>query len=214
MVISVKDLIIGFDSPLSSPINFHLGPGESLAVMGHSGAGKSTLLNTILGMIRPIEGTVTIEGSNVHTLRYSELARLRGRLIGTVFQDGELLSTYTTLQNVALPRLLINKSDPNVATQASRALLNMGVDPEQQARNLSGGERQRVALARALINDPKLILADEPTGSLDIQTRDEVIALLFDNQLRRDAALILVTHDPQVAGKADRILTIEQPYSA
>lgn len=213
MVISVKDLVIGFDTPLSSPINFDLALGESIAIMGHSGAGKSTLLHTILGMIRPIEGTVTIEGSNVHALRYSELARLRGQVIGTVFQDGELLSTYSALQNVALPRLLINKSDPNVSSQASEILLSMGVDPEQQARNLSGGERQRVALARALINDPKLILADEPTGSLDIQTRDEVIALLFDNLLRRDAALILVTHDPHVAEKADRTLTIDRPYS-
>ena len=208
-MLSLRDLVIGYTEPLCTPLSLDLAPGESVAVTGRSGAGKTTLLSTILGMHRPLSGSVLVDGIDVHEARYDDLARLRGAAIGTVFQHGELLSTYTAEQNVALPRLLIAKHDEQVRGDARALLGELGVEPSRVAADLSGGERQRVALARALINRPRLILADEPTGSLDPASRDDVMRLLFDASVRHGAALLVVTHDPIVARRADRLLTIE-----
>ncbi|MFP7696728.1 ABC transporter ATP-binding protein [Trueperella sp. LYQ143] len=209
MVLSLRDLVIGYTSPLCQPMTFDVECGESVVLVGHSGVGKTTLLSTVLGMHRPLSGTVLVDGINVHKIKYDDLARLRSTTIGTVFQHGELLSTYTAEQNVILPRLLANKSDSHVTDEAIELLKELRVEPSRLGSDLSGGERQRVALARALINHPRLILADEPTGSLDPNMRDEVIELLFAVTQRNNAGLLIVTHDPIVASHADRIVSLD-----
>ncbi len=205
MNIVIDDLVIGYDKPLTKPIDLSLAIGESVALIGQSGVGKTTLLNTILGMLKPLSGSVVINDVDIHKLSYKELARVRGENIGTVFQNGELLSSYTALQNVMMPRLLINAKDENVNKEALELLDKVGVSPQTRADNLSGGERQRVALARALINKPQLILADEPTGALDYETRDEMIKLLFETDVLKNTALIIVTHDPEIARVPNRV---------
>ncbi|MFP7707699.1 ABC transporter ATP-binding protein [Trueperella sp. LYQ141] len=209
MVLSLRDLVIGYTSPLCQPMTFDVECGESVVLVGRSGVGKTTLLSTVLGMHRPLSGTVLVDGINVHKIKYDDLARLRSTTIGTVFQHGELLSTYTAEQNVILPRLLANKSDSHVTDEAIELLKELRVEPSRLGSDLSGGERQRVALARALINHPRLILADEPTGSLDPNMRDEVIELLFAVTQRNNAGLLIVTHDPIVASHADRIVSLD-----
>ena len=179
-----------------------------MAIMGRSGVGKTTLLTTILGMNRPLEGSVLVDGTNLHNLKFDQLARMRSTTIGVVFQNGELMSGYTALDNVMLPRLLWGKNDSTVHDEASRLLSDLDVEESRMAEQLSGGERQRTALARALINNPKLILADEPTGALDTELRDEAMELLLTQVRQRNCALMLVTHDPSVAAKADRTITL------
>ncbi|MFP7696938.1 ABC transporter ATP-binding protein [Trueperella sp. LYQ143] len=208
-ILVCDDLVCGYGGePLFSPLNLRIDAGQSVAITGRSGIGKSTLLLTLLGMHRPISGIASVNGENIHSKSFSELARLRSTTIGTVFQNGALLSQYTALDNVMLPRLLWDKHDGNVEREARDLLLQLGVNPQTLAQHLSGGERQRTALARALINKPQLILADEPTGALDFEMRDEVIALIFDVVRQRGCALLLVTHDPEVARQADRTVKL------
>lgn len=207
-ILQCQNLSCGYTTALFTEFNLDIGAGETVAVMGRSGVGKTTLLTTILGMNRPLQGSVVVDGTNVHRLKFNQLARLRSTTIGTVFQNGELMSGYTALDNVMLPRLLWNKNDPTVHDEAAQLLRELDVEESRMAEQLSGGERQRTALARALINRPKLILADEPTGALDTELREEAMDLLLAQVHQRHCGLLLVTHDPAIADKANRIITI------
>jgi lipoprotein-releasing system ATP-binding protein len=182
--------------------------GESVAVMGTSGSGKSTLLSCILGLLKPDGGSVFVNRDDVTKARGHGLARLRHDRIGMVFQFGELIPELSPLENVALPALLSRQGRQTAYARAGALLEELNVPPDGRADRLSGGERQRAAVARALINEPDLLLADEPTGSLDEQTRDQVARLLIDLPRSRACALLIVTHDATVARLADRTVSL------
>lgn len=180
--------------------------GEAVAIVGASGSGKSTLLGLLAGLDVPSEGTVLLQGSPLFSLDEDERAALRGRLIGFVFQNFQLLPTLTALENVMLPLELGGVDD---AGQRSREWLDrVGLSHRvhHYPRTLSGGEQQRVALARAFVTSPKVILADEPAGNLDTATGEAVIELMFSLREREGTTLVLVTHDASLARRCDRIL--------
>ncbi|KOG43043.1 ABC transporter ATP-binding protein [Streptomyces resistomycificus] len=183
--------------------------GESVAITGPSGSGKSTLLSSILGLIEPHGGSIRVSGADVTKLRGRQLARLRSETIGTVFQFGELLPELSPLDNVALAALLSRSDRAGGYRQAQELLDELRVPRAGTTEELSGGEHQRTAVARALINSPELILADEPTGSLDPDATARIAELLFDLPRRRRCGLVLVTHDVEVAARADRVLRLE-----
>jgi putative ABC transport system ATP-binding protein len=179
---------------------------EIVAIMGPSGSGKSTLLHCLAGILRPDHGAVWFAGRRTDELRDTARTVLRRRAFGFVFQFGQLVPELTAQENVALP-LLLNGSRPAPALQAARQWLNrLGLDGLEGRRSgeLSGGQAQRVALARALITNPRVLFADEPTGSLDTLTGEQVMALLVDSAHAEGTAVVLVTHEPRVAGYADR----------
>ncbi|MDR2454512.1 MAG: ABC transporter ATP-binding protein [Bifidobacteriaceae bacterium] len=191
-------------------VSLHVQAGQAVAVVGRTGSGKSTLLACVMGLLRPQRGSVSWRGLDVTRLKVRELARLRRVNLGVVFQDGELMPALTAAENVALPAVLDGRTWPEAEARARELLASLGVDAENRgADTLSGGERQRTALARALVNDPPLLIADEPTGSLDAATRSEVADLLFDRAAREDRALLVVTHDPVIAGRANSVYTLE-----
>lgn len=183
--------------------------GESVAVTGPSGSGKSTLLMSVLGLVRPAAGTVRVAGADLGAMSSRALARHRRRHIGMVFQFGELLPELSPLENVALAGLLGGLTPERADRRAAELLDELGVRPADGSVDaLSGGERQRTAVARALMNEPVLLLADEPTGSLDPAHRDTVTELLHALPATRGCALLLVTHDEAVARRADRRVTL------
>ncbi len=185
--------------------------GESVAVMGPSGSGKSTLLSVVLGLVRPDAGTVSVAGRNVARLRGRHLTEHRRKHIGMIFQFGELLPELTPVENVALPALLDGADRDRAYADGRKLLDELGVPAAGTATgDLSGGERQRVAVARALIGSPSLLLADEPTGALDAESRDHVAGTLFAVPASRRCGLLVVTHDPLVANRADRVMHLEQ----
>lgn len=192
-------------------LSFSVDAGQSLAVMGPSGSGKSTLLSAILGMAPAKDGVVRVSGDRISNIRPSESAQLRRTRIGVIFQDGELLPELTAAENVGVS-LMMNSPDSrkNHMELAVAQLEGIEVPPHTRARNLSGGERQRTALVRALSTHPDLVIADEPTGSLDTITRDVVAELLFRTVKERNAALLVVTHDPTVAARADRRILLDK----
>jgi peptide/nickel transport system ATP-binding protein len=189
-------------------IDLTVAAGESLAIMGPSGCGKSTLLHLLGGLDRPTAGTVTLSGSPLSTLRGAALARRRRREIGFVFQAHNLLSTLTAAENVALPLILDGVPAEEREARALALLETMGLreQADQLPDQLSGGQRQRVAIARALAHRPHLLLADEPTGSLDSATAARTAALLTALARDEGVALALVTHDPTMAARCDRVL--------
>ncbi|MET8340357.1 ABC transporter ATP-binding protein [Streptosporangium canum] len=188
-------------------VSLDVAAGELVAVMGPSGSGKSTLLNLAGGLDRPTSGEVTVEGTPLSRLPAKELARLRRRHVGYVFQDLNLIPSLTAVENVMLPRELDGVRMGRARREAMEGLEEVGLAgvagrfPEE----ISGGQRQRVAIARALVGERRLILADEPTGALDTPTGDDVLQLL---RARCDAgaAVLLVTHEPRYAGWADRVV--------
>ena len=209
VVLEIQDVTYGFDRPLVKDLNVSLSRGESVAIVGRSGCGKTTLLNVILGFAKPIDGTVQVSGHNIHRLKPKELADVRRSHIGMVFQHGELLPGFTAIENVAIPRFLGDKTDDSALADARTLLERLEVEADTLAENLSGGERSRVALARSLINSPSLLLADEPTGSLDPEMRDEALALLLETAQALNCATMIVTHDPAVASKTGRTLRLD-----
>ena len=185
--------------------------GEFVAVVGASGCGKSTLLHLLGGLDRPDAGEVLLEGVALGGLTSDALADVRNRRVGFVFQFHHLLRDFTALENVMMP-LLVGGTSPRVAhTRAGAVLEEVGLAARATARVtvLSGGEQQRVALARAIVTDPAVLLADEPTGNLDPSTGGRVHELLAGLARRRGTAVIAVTHNPILAGQADRVLALE-----
>jgi putative ABC transport system ATP-binding protein len=189
-------------------IDLSVAAGEAIAVVGPSGSGKSTLLMVIAGLERATDGGVEVMDTDYATLDEDGLARLRGANIGIVFQSFHLVPTMTAIENVALPLEFLDRDD--AFATARRALADVGLSHREShfPGQLSGGEQQRVAMARALSPRPSLILADEPTGNLDLATGAEVMDLLFGLKQRTDATLLLITHDRSLAKRCDRIVSL------
>jgi putative ABC transport system ATP-binding protein len=183
--------------------------GEFVAIMGPSGCGKSTLLNLLAGLDRPTAGEVRLDGERIDQLTETELALLRRRRIGFVFQFFNLMPTLSAVENVELPLLLVGRRRKDARRSATELLTELGIGDKHAAApvQLSGGQQQRVALARALANDPDIVLGDEPTGNLDSAAAREVLGLLRDAR-DRGQTVLLVTHDARVAAAADRVITL------
>src|SRR6185437_2579230 len=173
--------------------------GEALSVVGASGSGKSTLLAILAGLDTPSEGRVELDGQDLFALDEDARAALRGRAVGFVFQSFQLLPSYTALENVMLPLELAKREEPEKAASDVLARVGLGERLRHYPRQLSGGEQQRVALARAFVARPSLLLADEPTGSLDADSGEAVIRLLFEMNRESGTTLVLVTHDESLA---------------
>ncbi|WP_274915189.1 ABC transporter ATP-binding protein [Streptomyces sp. WZ-12] len=194
---------------LLKDIDMQVEAGQSVAVVGPSGSGKSTLLGCILGLVKPSAGVVEVVGADVVRMRQRALERHRSAHMGVIFQFGELLPELSPVENVALAALLAGEGAHQAYEKAERILDELGVPLNGVSTgHLSGGERQRTAVARALVNEPKLLLADEPTGALDAATRDSVCDLLFDLPERWGCGLVVVTHDATVADRAERGLEL------
>ena len=183
--------------------------GEFVAIMGPSGCGKSTLLNLLAGLDRPTAGEVWLDGKRIDGLSETDLARLRRRKVGFVFQFFNLVPTLSAVENVELPLLLVGRRRREARRSANELLSDLGIAEKQGAApvELSGGQQQRVALARALANSPDVVLADEPTGNLDSASARDVLGL-FREARGRGQTLLLVTHDASVASAADRVITL------
>ena len=180
--------------------------GEAVGIVGPSGSGKSTLLMIMAGLERPDRGEVAIDGVSLKTLTEDALARFRGARIGIVFQSFHLIPTMTALENVAAPLELAGARDASARAREELALVGLADRMSHYPAQLSGGEQQRVALARALVPRPSLLIADEPTGNLDEATGRAVMDLIFGLKARRGATLALVTHDPELAERCDRVI--------
>ncbi|MBY0517943.1 MAG: ABC transporter ATP-binding protein [Bacteriovoracaceae bacterium] len=191
-------------------LNLHVTAGESVAIVGKSGSGKSTLLSLLAGLDRPDTGEIKIGGELLNALNETALARMRARKMGIIFQQFQLVQTLSALENVMLPGEILG--DQDVSTQALALLKAVGLSERQDhfPNQLSGGEQQRVAIARALAGKPEVLLADEPTGNLDVETGANVMDLLFSLAKEKGTSLILVTHDPEIAKRCDRILKLEK----
>ena len=181
-------------------------PGEALAVVGASGSGKSTLLALLAGLDTPSVGTVMLDGVDLFALDEDQRAQLRGRLLGFVFQSFQLLPALTALENVMLP--LARADDAEARAREMLVRVGLGERLQHYPKHLSGGEQQRVALARAFVVRPKLLLADEPTGSLDAQSGAQIIELLFGLNHEQGTTLVLVTHDEALASRCTRIVRL------
>jgi lipoprotein-releasing system ATP-binding protein len=185
--------------------------GEIVSIVGTSGSGKSTLLHLLGALDRPNRGTIRIAGNDISTLPTRQLSTVRNRHLGFIFQFHHLLAEFTALENVMAPGLIARRPEGEVRNQATALLERLGLIERLTHRpsQLSGGEQQRVALARALVNGPSLILADEPTGNLDTATATTVMDLLWEEVRSENRSLILVTHDPDIAARADRHLRLK-----
>ena len=206
-MIQLRDITKSFGSlQVLRGISLDVERGEVLSIVGPSGAGKTTLLQIMGTLDRPDTGTVTIDGTQVERLNERELAAFRNRHIGFVFQFHQLLPEFTALENVLIPALIAGRSRRE-ATQAARemlALLGLAERAEHKPNELSGGEKQRVAVARALINRPSVVLADEPSGSLDTRHKEELHQLFFDLRRELGQTFVIVTHDEGLARMTDR----------
>lgn len=209
--LALKDVTLNYGPrAVLDSVDLTVHAGENVVITGRSGSGKSTLLSCILGMVKPQSGSVRIEGRDITSLSRTARATLRAQRIGMVFQDAELLPELNALENVLVAALLADRAATTARTRAVELLTSLGVPPDAPlAADLSGGERQRTALARALINQPAVILADEPTGALDSELRDSAAEQLFASAHHHGCALIVVTHDPTIAERADRHLHLE-----
>lgn len=186
--------------------------GELVVLLGKSGSGKTTLLNLLSGIDLPTRGEVLLEGTSLSTLSERERTLLRRHRIGFVFQFFNLLATLTVEENLLLPAELVGRVEPEVRRKADELLDAVGLGDRAKAfpDRLSGGERQRVAIARALMHDPDLLLADEPTGNLDLETGIEIIEILDRLTRQSGKTLVMATHGREVVGVADRVLTIQK----
>jgi len=212
-VIQVENLVKAYQLgkvriPALRGISFDVAKGEFLVVMGPSGSGKTTLLNLLGAIDKPASGRIFVDGRDITTLSEGELTKLRRHKIGFIFQFYNLIPSLTAIENVELPMLTAGVSRKDASKRAFQLLETVGLGERvgHLPDELSGGEQQRVAIARALANKPSVILADEPTGDLDTKTGMEVVQILHDSSKKENATVIVVTHDPMVSEKADRIL--------
>ena len=192
-------------------LNLSVNKGESIAILGQSGSGKSTLLNLIGGMDKPTQGTVFINGKNLTALDEQSATLMRAQNLGFVYQFHHLLKDFSALDNVAMPLLIGDEQEKNAQKNAAALLDQIGLGHRTNHRpsELSGGERQRVAIARALITKPHCVLADEPTGNLDAQNAEAALELMLRLNQQQETALIVVTHDNNVANKMNRVLVLK-----
>ena len=191
------------------PLSLSIARGSTAAITGPSGSGKSTLLGLVAGLDAPTSGSIVIDGVDLTTLSEEALARLRGSRIGIVFQFFHLIPSLTALENVMVPLELANRADATSRAKTLIADVGLADRGHHYPSQLSGGEQQRVALARAFVVKPAVLLADEPTGSLDFATGEKVMELMFHMNREAGTTLVLVTHDPQIASRCDRQLRIE-----
>ena len=196
--------------PVFENVDISVAPNERVAIIGSSGSGKSTLLAILSGRLTPDSGTVTLAGQSLAGLSETERAKLRLQHVGTIYQDFRLLPRLTAIENVAIPLELLGNNRSHARQEAEKALnaVGLGHRTDHRPHQLSGGEQQRVAIARAIVASPDVILADEPTGSLDTESRDQILSLLLE--LPRNPAIVVVTHDNFVAEWADRSLKLTQ----
>jgi ABC-type lipoprotein export system ATPase subunit len=188
-------------------VSLRIGAGEFVAILGPSGSGKSTLMNLMGLLDRPTSGEYRLDGKAMSSLSGRELARVRNRVIGFVFQQYHLLPRTTAVENVQLPLLYSNRSDFAQASRAALDAVGLSDRRNHEASELSGGQQQRVAIARAIVNDPLVILADEPTGNLDATAARNILEL-FKAQNRRGTTVVLITHDEVLAREAHRVVRI------
>ena len=201
----------GLDVEVLKGVNFNINKGECVAIMGASGSGKSTLLHLLGGLEKPTGGKVILDGIDLNNVNGKQLAGLRNRSLGFIYQFHHLLGEFTVLENVAMPLLIGGQSVEEARQHSTRLLQRVGLGHrvEHKPGELSGGERQRAAVARALINKPNVVLADEPTGNLDSKTADDVFQLMLELNHELNVSFLIVTHDPVLASKMGRILHME-----
>ena len=206
-LIDLSKVYAGLDTPILNKINLCLFQGENIAITGVSGSGKSTLLHLMAGLDIPSKGSVEIDNKNLATLNQSQLAVMRNVLIGFVYQAHHLLPDFTALENILMPLIIKGGSYEQGRNQALKILKTLGLTKraEHYPHQLSGGEKQRVAIGRALITEPKLILADEPTGNLDHKNAKLVFEMFLELADEFQSSIVLVTHDLALARKMKKI---------
>ena len=210
-MIQVQDIHKSFDDlEVLKGVNLEVQKGEIVAIIGKSGAGKTTLLQIIGTLDRPNKGKVLIDSTDVFAMKDSELAAFRNKHIGFIFQFHQLLPEFTALENVCIPAMIAREKETDYRIRAERLLTELGLANRMNHKpnELSGGEKQRVAAARALMMQPSIILADEPTGSLDEKNKKELTDLLLHLRKQYSQTILLVTHDKELATMADRVIEI------
>ncbi len=214
-MIQIKNLKKIYDTGVVSvkaldDVSLHINKGEFVAIIGASGSGKSTFMNIIGCLDRPTEGTYTLDDIQVEAMKADELAEVRNLKIGFVFQSFNLIPRTSALHNVALPMIYARKGKSQRIKQAEAVLERVGLKERMHhnPNELSGGQKQRVAIARALVNNPAILLADEPTGNLDSHSTEEIMAI-FKRLNQEGVTIILVTHEPDIADQAKRVVTFK-----
>ena len=211
-MIKAKNIHKSFDAlEVLKGVDIEIAKGEIVSIVGPSGAGKTTLLQILGTLDRPDSGDVEVNGVNFSKLSEKELAAFRNKHIGFIFQFHQLLPEFTALENVMIPALIARRDTKSVTARAKELIGYLGLSErmEHKPSELSGGEKQRVAVARALINNPSVLLADEPSGSLDSKNRDELHKLLFDVRDKFGLTLVIVTHDKELAALSDRVIEMK-----